>query len=353
VEQAMKGRYAGCRMTTYGHILPGASRIARWASRAGFLTKRAKQRLKIIDWHNNYGKNKSLTARHFFISRNTLKRWLKRFKWQGPAGLNDYSRRPKRLRQPTTHWSIVEAVIKVRKQNPAWSKYKIVAYLKTEQRLKMSVSTAGRILKRRGLINPRISKKRQKAALSPKARYPRSLVIKQPGDLVQMDTKFLRSTAATKLYQFTAIDVLTKLRVLHIASAISSKQAESFLNICLKEFPFEIKAVQTDNGSEFLKCFDRACKALQIQHYFTESHSPKQNGYVERSIRTDKDEFYQQGNMRSTQKLLLPLVKQWQNHYNTKRPHQSLNYLTPQAYYEQFTNNKGRIPTRNFIPLQT
>ncbi len=349
----MKGRYAGCHMTTYGYILPGASRIARWASRTGSLTKQAKQRLKVIDWYQTHCQNKSLASRHFGIGRNTLKHWLKRFKQQGLIGLNDKSRRPKKLRQPTLAWQIIEAVVKTRLDNPTWSKYKIKAYLKTERKLQASASSVGRILKRKGLINPKASRKRQKAALNPKARYPRNLVIKRPGDLVQMDTKFLRSTASTKLYQFTAIDVLTKLRVLHIATTASSRQAERFLKLCLKEFPLTIRAVQTDNGSEFLKCFDKACQKLNIQHYFTEPHSPKQNSYVERSIRTDKYEFYQQGKMRSSQEQLLPLVKQWQNHYNTKRPHQALNYLTPLAYYEQFKNNKGRVPTKDFIPLQT
>lgn len=349
----MKGRYAGCRMTTYGYILPGASRIARWASRTGSLTRRAKQRLMVIDWYQSHGQNKSLTSRHFAIGRNTLKRWLKRFKQQGLVGLNDKSRRPKRVRQSIATWQIIELVVETRKENPTWSKCKIQAYLRTEKKLKVSASTIGRILKRRALINPRVSRKRQKAALSPKARYPRNLVIKRPGDLIQMDTKFLRSTTSIKLYQFTAIDVLTKIRVLHITATNSSKQGERFLNICQQEFPFSIRAIQTDNGSEFLKCFDKACQKLNIQHYFIEPHSPKQNSYVERSIRTDKYEFYLQGKMRSTQALLLPLVKQWQNHYNTKRPHQSLNYLTPQAYYEQFQQQKGRIPTKDFIPLQT
>jgi len=151
----MKGRYAGCHMTTYGYILPGASRIAHWASRTGSLTKQAKQRLRVIDWHQQHHQNKSLTSRHFGIGRNTLKRWLRRFQQQGLIGLNDKSRRPKSLRQPTIAWQIIEAVVQTRKENPTWSKHKIQAYLRNEQAIKTSASTIGRILKRRGLINPK------------------------------------------------------------------------------------------------------------------------------------------------------------------------------------------------------
>jgi len=349
----MKGRYAGSRMTTYGYILPGSARISNWAFRVEGLTKQAKQRLKVITWHQQHDANISLTARHFGLSRQTVRRWLKRFKLQGAIGLNNHSSRPKRLRQPTTSSEIVSAVIKVRQANPTWSKYKIEAYLRDNEGIRVSCSTVGRILKRRNLISPKVSRKRIKAALHPRMRYPRDLVIKRPGDLIQIDTKYLTGIAGIKLYQFTAIDVLTKLRVLHVSTLLSSKQGEKFLGRCIKEFPFEIQAIQTDNGSEFLKLFDRACSKLEIKHYFIEPRSPKQNSYVERSIRTDKYEFYQQGKMRSSTKQLLPLVKEWQNHYNTVRPHQSLNYLTPQAYYQQFLENKGRIPTKEFIPLQT
>ena len=59
----MKGR-CGCRMTIYGHILPGSIRIARLAERAGYLTERAKYKLKIPDWHKSHGENISLISYH-------------------------------------------------------------------------------------------------------------------------------------------------------------------------------------------------------------------------------------------------------------------------------------------------
>jgi len=348
----MKGRYAGCHMTTYGHILPGAQRINNWAKRMGSLSVRAKQRLKAIDWHKNNSENISRTARHFFLGRNTFKRWLKRFKQKGALGLEDRSRRPHHSRLPATPTEIVIAVIKTRRENPTWSKYKIHAYLK-KQEINISGSSIGRILKRNNMIKEKISKRRQKSALNPKLRYPRDMVIKRPGDLIQMDTKHLRGIGGIKLYQFTAIDVLTKVKVLEGSSSISSFAAKKFLESCLKEYRYKIKAIQTDNGSEFSKHFDQYLKKLNITHYFIEAKSPKQNSYVERSIRTDVEDFYQQGNMRSTVKELNPLLKKWQNKYNNVRPHQALNYLTPNEYYQQFLNKKGRISTKEYIPLQT
>jgi len=69
----MKGRYAGRHMTIYGYVLPGAISIARSAFLAGNLSERAKQRLKILDWHREHNKNISLTARHFGLTRYTIR----------------------------------------------------------------------------------------------------------------------------------------------------------------------------------------------------------------------------------------------------------------------------------------
>lgn len=349
----MKGKYSGAHMTVYGHTLPRAAAIALWGARADNLTPKAKQRLKIVDWHNQHGKNISLTSRRFGIQRATLRRWLNRLNKQGLAGLNDKSHRPHQLRQPTTPCEIQLRVVMVRKENPTWSKYKLSAYLEQQENIKICPSRIGRILKKKGLIKPKISKKRQKAALSPKKRYPRGLVIKEPGQLIQIDTKYLTGIGGAKFYQFTAIDVLSKIRVLSVSSTPSSKQAEKFLCHCLREFPFQIKAIQTDNGSEFLKYFDRALRELGIVHYFTEVRSPKQNSYVERSHSTDERDFYQQGNMRSSIKDIIPLLKDWQYKYNYLRPHQSLGNIPPMTYLQRFNSQKVNIPTKDYIVLQT
>src|SRR3989344_7172288 len=97
----MKGRYAGGHMTIYGHILPGALRIARLAERTGYLTERAKYKLKILDWHKAHGESISLTARYFGITRKTPREWLKQLKRLGSVGLNEKSRIPKNKRSPT------------------------------------------------------------------------------------------------------------------------------------------------------------------------------------------------------------------------------------------------------------
>ena len=336
-------------MTIYGMVLPGAGIIARSLFLAGNLSAKAKGRLKVLDWMRTKGGNVSLTSRHFGITRETIRIWRDRVSLEGPRGLEDRSKRPHKVRQPTTSPDIIAEVVRLRRKYPAWSKYKIAPLL--PNRLKTSVSTTGRILKRRYLINQKISRKRWKAAKHPRARFPRGMKISGPGDVVQMDVKHIMLPGGKRHYQFTAIDVLTKQRVLGLYHSESSRSGRDFLHSCLREFDFEAKAVQTDNGSAFLKEFDAASKELGLPRYFIYHRSPKQNSYVEISHGADEREFYRQGNVRIDFEIMRTILKEWQKTWNEVRPHQALGYLTPKAYYEKW--QRSRLPTRDVITLQT
>jgi len=337
-------------MTIYGTILPGAASIARSAFLTDKLTEQAKQRIKILDWHRAHGSNSSLTARHFGIGRMTLYRWLKRFKKLGVIGLNEYSRKPKNTRQPVTPWQIVSRIVELRKQYPAWSKHKLAAILRRED-LIVSVSTVGRILKRKGLIDKKVSAKRRKSAMSPKARFPKGLRINQEGQMIQMDTKHIMLTGGRRFYQFTAIDVLGKRKAMRVYPSESSRNGALFLKECIASFPFPIQAVQTDNGAPFLKEFDKLCKEINLPHYFTYPRHPKQNTYVEISQGADEREFYRQGNVCSILTAMQKSIKSWENTWNNFRPHEALGQLTPAEYSERLKIHG--LPTRNVIVLQT
>lgn len=336
-------------MTIYGAILPGAVSVARWADKVQPLTEEAKKKVKILDWHRSHGKNVSLTARRFGRTRKTIRGWQKRFDRYGLIGLNEQSRRPKNVRQPITPWQIVSETVKLKKQYPAWSKYKIQILLKRNG-LMTSASTVGRIFKRKRLINKKISQKRRKAALHPRARFPRGFRISSPGDMIQMDTKHINLIGSRKIYQFTAIDVLTKQRILRYYSSLASRNGADFLKNCLVEFPFKIKNVQTDNGPEFLKDFDKLCQAKGIPHYFIYPRTPKQNTYVENSHGSDEKEFYRQGNVCSDLAVMQTKIKGWQDTWNGIRPHEALNYLTPDEYLLKW--QQSRLPTKDTITLQ-
>ncbi len=291
-----------------------------------------------------------MTARHFGLTRKTVRNWQKRFDQYGLLGLNEQSRRPKNVRQPIISWPIVSETVALKKEYPAWSKYKIQVLLKRKG-IDTSASTVGRIFKRKGLISKKVSQKRRRAALRPKARFPRGLRISSPGDMIQMDTKHVNLIGGRKIYQFTAIDVLTKQRILRYYPSLASRNGADFLKNCLAEFHFKVKAVQTDNGPEFLKEFNRLCEEKKIPHYFIYPRMPRQNTYVENSHGSDKIEFYQQSNVCSDMLVMQTRLEQWQDTWNEIRPHEALNYLTPKEYFLKW--QQGRLPTKDVITLQT
>ena len=75
------------------------------------------------------------------------------------------------------------------------------------------------------------------------------------------------------------------------------------------------------------------------------SHTPKDNAFVERSHKTDDDEFYhlleeEPENIKDLNQKL----HQWEHIYNTLRPHASLNYLTPHAAYLKLSSGDPKRP---------
>lgn len=62
----------------------------------------------------------------------------------------------------------------------------------------------------------------------------------------------------------------------------------------IDKFPFRIHTIQTDNGHEFQSKFHWHLNDLAVHHRYIKLPTPKHNGKVERSHKTDnKMEFYQ------------------------------------------------------------
>ena len=94
----------------------------------------------------------------------------------------------------------------------------------------------------------------------------------------------------------------------------------------------------------------KLCKEKGIPHYFIYPRTPKQNTYVENSHGSDEKEFYQQGNVCTDPLVMQTKIKSWQDIWNEIRPHEALNYLTPNEYLLKW--QQGRLPTKDTITLQ-
>ena len=156
----------------------------------------------------------------------------------------------------------------------------------------------------------------------------------QPGHRLQMDVKFLERIPGThrRLYQFTAIDDCTRIRVLKVYDACNQRTAIQFADEVLRRLPFRVLVVQTDNGAEFQSRFHWHLEGLDIRHVYIRPRTPRLNGKVERSHRVDDQEFYQlldQDGIRDDIHLFNQKLREWEDYYNYHRPHGALSGQTP------------------------
>jgi transposase InsO family protein len=129
-------------------------------------------------------------------------------------------------------------------------------------------------------------------------------------------------------FQFTAIDDATRIRALKIYDKHTQANAIYFVNYVVGKFPFRIREIRTDNGHEFQAKFHWHVEDLGIRHTYIKRGTPQLNGKVERSHRSDQEEFYQLLSYKDDVDLDAKL-NEWENFYNFNRPHGAFNGKTP------------------------
>ena len=205
------------------------------------------------------------------------------------------------------------------------------------------------ILERNGLVKKHRKKrtKQQKPFYAP-----------YPGYRIQIDTKVvpdpgidLRSGGR---FQFSAIDIASKIRFLMIYEELSNFNSLDFLKKVLnffKEIGISVECIQTDNHTTFtnlyaggrkkkdherlrIHSFTAYCLENGIEHLLSRPGRPQDNCFVERSHRTDGEEFYSFINLRKTNtEQLKAEVSKWMFTYNFLRLHSSCDNMPPMKYY--------------------
>ena len=84
----------------------------------------------------------------------------------------------------------------------------------------------------------------------------------RPGALVQMDSKHVALGNGKVVYQFGAVDYFTRKRVVALAPRLTSHNGAEFLRQVVTQFPFQVQAIQSDGGSEFLEEFGSRSRLL-------------------------------------------------------------------------------------------
>lgn len=308
------------------------------------LSPRAQERLRYLSCFQvlrEQGLSSTRASQALSLPRATLYRWQRRLREQGPQGLEEKSRRPRRQRQPTWSPQLAQAVLHLREIYPRWGKDKLVVLLRREGWL-ASTSMVGRILKQlkeRGVLRepPRngVATSRHRHPRPYATRKPRDYPVAKPGDLVQVDTLDVRPLPGMVLKHFTARDVISRWDVVEVHTRATAITAAGFLDTLQERAPFPLQAIQVDGGSEFQADFEEACQERGLLLFILPPHSPKLNGHVERAHRTHTEEFYEVYDGALEMGPLNQALREWEHVYNHIRPHQALDGRTPAEYLRE------------------
>ena len=77
------------------------------------------------------------------------------------------------------------------------------------------------------------------------------------------------------MYQFTAIDDCTRIRVLKVYDACNQRTAISFIDEVLRRLPFRVHVVQTANGAEFQSQSHWHLESLDVRHVYIRPRTPR------------------------------------------------------------------------------
>ncbi len=326
----------------YGDIIPG-SEFIRSLVRQGRMSKEAAKRLLWFDYYRRC-ENARKTCRYFGISAQTFYRWKNRFDPYDLTTLEEASRRPHHVRKGQTPEAIVSRVCQLRETYPRWGKDKLAVLLKREG-IQISGATVGRVMKRlreRGLLvepeNVRQAKLARQRRRKPRyaIRKPKGYRVDAPGDLVQVDSLQIKLQSDDIRWQFSARDLICRWDCARAHRHCSSLTATGFLEYMERKFPFRIRAIQIDGGSEFKKHFEEACQKRKIRLFIIPPRSPKLQAYVERSNRTHREEFYEVQDVDLSLEGHNRQLERWGYTYNHIRPHRALDLLTPHEYYQRW-----------------
>jgi transposase InsO family protein len=269
-------------------------------------------------------------ARRYGVARQTVHRWIARYRGGGLGALADRSHRPKGC--PHQMPAAIEArVLELRRIHDEWGPIRIRHALAREEVTPLpGRSSIYRALVRAGLIAARRRRRR-------KADY-RRWERPAPMQLWQLDVMgrvFLADGAELKVV--TGVDdhsrfcVIAKLVPRATARRVCAAFAEALSRYGVPE------EVLTDNGKVFTArfgqraaetLFDRVCRENGITHRLTAVRSPTTTGKVERFHKTLRRELFAKhsfATIEEAQQALDAYVEE----YNALRPHQSLGERTP------------------------
>lgn len=156
---------------------------------------------------------------------------------------------------------------------------------------------------------------------------------------LQMDVKYL-TPELTGLpwtcFEYAVIDIFSRYKEVVILNHLDEDGSIAALLEILPKLPFKPVFIQTDNGLEFQGRFKKLLEQLKLKNHYVHKRTPNENAIIERSFRTDEEEFlFRLEHAPQNYDDLRFLFSKWIHEYNHERPHLGIDLKTP---YEVVAN---------------
>jgi len=274
------------------------------------------------------------------ITDRTARRWLRRWREEGPGGLLDRSSAPHRIPHKTPSARVAE-IVRLRRLRMTAAGIAVA--------LGMALSTVSAVLRRVGL-----GKRSRLEPPEPANRYER----RRPGELIHIDVKKLgrilrpghrvtgKRINARNTYTpdgrrigdagwesvHVCVDDHSRLAYAEVLTDEKATSAAGFLRRAVAFFAIhgvKVERVMTDNGSPYRsQLHAQACRELGLRHLRTQPYRPRTNGKAERFIQTLLREWAY-ARLFHTSAERKAALQPWLNHYNFTRPHGALGHKPP------------------------
>ena len=290
------------------------------------------QRVQLIgDWLSGEYTKREL-CQMYEISRPTADKWMARYRARGAPGLEELSRAP-HCHPNQTAEELRVLIVGGKLKHQKWGPKKVLDLLRREQPHVAwpADSTVGEILKRAGLVRPRVRRRRVAPYTEPFGDCA------GPNQTWSADFKGdFPLGNGRRCYPLTLSDNFS--RYLLLCQALARPRYEAvrpWMEWAFREYGLPA-AIRTDNGAPFaslavggISQLSKWWIQLGIRPERIRPGKPAQNGRHERMHRTLKDAVLPHANLHAQQRHYDPFREE----YNWQRSHEALGRKTPGSVY--------------------
>lgn len=287
------------------------------------------------------GRSQSEVSRAYGVSQPWISRLVARYRLEGEAAFEPRSRRP-RSSPSVTPAEVQELVLRLRKQLTEQGldagAHTIRWHLGQDHQLRLSAATVWRILSRHGQIVPEPRKRPRSSYLRFQAELPNQM---WQTDFTHYNLAGGRHVEILNflddhsryLLACVAFPRVTGAAVVEVYRAAVTHHGLPASVLSDNGMVFTTRFAGGGNGRNARNGFETELAAHNVRQKNSSPNHPQTCGKIERFHQTLKRWLRAQPHPPITITELQPLLDQFRDYYNTRRPHRSLERRTPAAAY--------------------